>query len=100
MNVVFISPHFPLYFHNFCSRLKQRNVNVLGIIDTDYQNISQETKNSLTDCYCVNSLDNYDEVYRAVAYFISKYGRIDCRCAGKVSLGRGDGRLAAKISFC
>ena len=20
MNVVFISPHFPLYFHNFCSR--------------------------------------------------------------------------------
>ena len=77
MNVVFISPHFPLYFHNFCSRLKQRNVNVLGIIDTDYQNISQETKNSLTDCYCVNSLDNYDEVYRAVAYFISKYGRID-----------------------
>ena len=49
MNVVFISPHFPLYFHNFCSRLKQRNVNVLGIIDTDYQNISQETKNSLTD---------------------------------------------------
>ena len=69
--------HTPLYFHNFCSRLKQRNVNVLGIIDTDYQNISQETKNSLTDCYCVNSLDNYDEVYRAVAYFISKYGRID-----------------------
>ena len=77
MNVVFISPHFPLYFHNFCSRLKQRSVNVLGIIDTDYQNISQETKNSLTDCYCVNSLDNYDEVYRAVAYFISKYGKID-----------------------
>ena len=55
MNVVFISPHFPLYFHNFCSRLKQRNVNVLGIIDTDYQNISQETKNSLTDlCVFVN----------------------------------------------
>lgn len=77
MNVVFLSPHFPLYFYNFCSRLKERSVNVLGIIDTEYQNISLETKSSLTDCYCVNSLENYDEVHRAVAYFISKYGRID-----------------------
>lgn len=77
MNVVFLSPHFPLYFHNFCSRLKERGVNVLGIVDTDYQNISLETKSSLTECYCVNSLENYDEVCRAVAYYISKYGRID-----------------------
>ena len=27
--------------------------------------------------YCVNSLENYDEVYRAVAYFAFRYGRID-----------------------
>ena len=27
--------------------------------------------------YRVNSLENYDEVYRAVAYFAFRYGRID-----------------------
>ncbi|MFQ6794289.1 acetyl-CoA carboxylase biotin carboxylase subunit family protein [Thomasclavelia sp.] len=77
MNVVFISPHFPLYFHNFCSRLKIRGVNVLGIGDANYSEISNETKDSLSEYYRVNSLENYDEVYKAVAYFISKYGRID-----------------------
>lgn len=77
MNVVFISPHFPLYFHNFCSRLKIRGVNVLGIGDANYSEISDETKNSLSEYYRVDSLENYDEVYKAVAYYISKYGRID-----------------------
>ena len=77
MNVVFISPHFPLYFHNFCSRLKIRGVNVLGIGDANYSEISNETKDSLSEYYRVDSLENYDEVYKAVAYYISKYGRID-----------------------
>lgn len=77
MNVVFISPHFPLYFHNFCSRLKIRGVNVLGIGDASYESISEETKASLSEYYRVNSLEDYSEVYKAVAYFISKYGRID-----------------------
>ena len=77
MNVVFISPHFPLYFHNFCSRLKIRGVNVLGIGDANYSEISNETKDSLSEYYRVNSLENYNEVYKAVAYYISKYGRID-----------------------
>ena len=62
MNVVFISPHFPLYFHNFCSRLKIRGVNVLGIGDASYQEISKETKDSLSEYYRVDSLENYDEV--------------------------------------
>ena len=57
MNVVFISPHFPLYFHNFCSRLKNRGVNVLGIGDAQYSEISNETKESLSEYYRVNSLE-------------------------------------------
>lgn len=77
MNVIFISPHFPLYFHNFCSRLKQRGVNVLGIGDASYEEISKETKEALTEYYHVNSLENFEEVYRSVGYYISKYGRID-----------------------
>ena len=31
MNVIFISPHFPHHFYNFCDRLKHLGVNVLGI---------------------------------------------------------------------
>lgn len=77
MNVVFISPHFPLYFHNFCSRLKIRGVNVLGIGDASYSEISNETKASLSEYYRVDNLEDYNQVYKAVAYFISKYGRID-----------------------
>lgn len=77
MNVVFISPHFPTYFHQFTQALRKRGVNVLGIGDAPYDYINNETKESLVEYYRVNSLENYDEVYRAVGFFIGKYGRID-----------------------
>lgn len=77
MNVVFISPHFPLYFHNFCNRLKEKGVHVLGIGDATYQELSLETKQGLTEYYHVSSLENFEEVYRGVAFYISKYGRMD-----------------------
>ena len=77
MNVVFISPHFPLYYWNFCDRLKRRGVNVLGIGDAAYDSISEECKNSLTEYYKVDSLENYEELRRACGYFTHKYGKID-----------------------
>ena len=77
MNVVFISPHFPLYFHNFCSRLKERGVNVLGIGDEDYNLISEETKKSVTEYYRVSNLENYEEVQKACKFYEHKYGKID-----------------------
>ena len=45
--------------------------------DQPYDELKPELKDSLNEYYKVNSLENYDEVYRAVAFFISKYGRID-----------------------
>ena len=77
MNVVFISPNFPNYFYNFCDRLKKRGVNVLGIGDATYADLPQHTIHALSEYYHVNSLENYDEVYRACGYFTSKYGKID-----------------------
>lgn len=77
MNVVFISPNFPLYYWNFCDRLKRRGVNVLGIGDADYNSMSPECQRSLTEYYKVGSLENYDEVYRACGFFTHKYGKID-----------------------
>ena len=77
MNFVFISPHFPHTYWQFCRRLKQNGVTVLGIADAPYESLSQELRESLTEYYRVNSMENYDEVYRAVAFFAHRYGRID-----------------------
>ena len=77
MNFIYISPNFPENHWLFCRRLRDDGVNVLGIGDCPYDNLTYELRGSLTEYYKVSSLENYDEVYRAVAFFIHKYGRID-----------------------
>ncbi len=77
MNAVFVSPHFPQTYSHFCAGLKANGVNVLGIADTPYEHLSQELKDSLADYYQVRSLEDYEEVYRAVAWFAHRHGRID-----------------------
>ena len=76
-NFVFISPNFPTNYWQFCKELKNNGLNVLGIGDQPYDELSWDLKNSLNEYYKVSSLENEDEVYRAVAFFIHKYGRID-----------------------
>ena len=77
MNFVFISPAFPKNYYNFCDRLKKNGVNVLGIGDTPYNELDIKVRESLTEYYKVCNLENYDEVYRAVAFYAYKYGKID-----------------------
>ena len=77
MNLIFISPHFPQTYWHFCAGAKANGVNVLGIADTDYWNLPQELRSSLSDYYQVHNLENYDEMYRAVAWFAHKWGKID-----------------------
>lgn len=77
MNFIFISPAFPTNYYNFCDRLKKNGVTVLGIGDTPYPELRQCVRDALTEYYRVNSLESYDEVYRAVAFFAFKYGKID-----------------------
>ena len=76
-NVVFISPNFPTNYWQFCRELRNNGLNVLGVGDQPYDDLKPELRASLTEYYKVSSLENYDEVYRAVAFFIHKYGRID-----------------------
>ncbi len=76
-NVVFISPNFPTNYWQFCRELKNNGMNVLGIGDAPYDELTNELKGSLNEYYKVSSLENTDEVYRAIAFFIFKYGRID-----------------------
>lgn len=77
MNFIFISPHFPKTYCHFCSRLKANGVNVLGIADTNFENLDPELKDSLTDYYKVDNLEDYQQVFKAVAFFSFKYGKID-----------------------
>ncbi|MDO4467149.1 MAG: ATP-grasp domain-containing protein [Bacillota bacterium] len=77
MNFIFISPHFPKTYWNFCDRLKRNGVNVLGIGDASYNSLDEELKQSLTEYYYVQNMQDYDQMYRAVAYFAFKYGKID-----------------------
>ena len=76
-NIIFISPNFPTNYWQFCRELKNNGMNVLGIGEAPYDELSQNLKDSLNEYYKVGSLENYDEVYRAVAFFTFKYGRID-----------------------
>ena len=76
MNFVFISPQFPRTYWNWCDRLKKNGANVLGIGDTPYDQLDDALKNVLTEYYKVGTLEDYDQVFRAVAFFSFKYGKI------------------------
>lgn len=77
MNFVYISPSFPKNFYQFCNRLKKSGVTVLAIADTPYDQLSDELKNSIDDYYQVYSMENYDEMVKAMGYFVFHYGHID-----------------------
>ena len=48
-NFIFISPNFPANYWKFCRELKNNGVNVLGIGDCPYYNLSVELKTSLNE---------------------------------------------------
>ena len=76
-NFIFISPNFPQTYWMFCNELKKNGLRVLGIGDCPYDELKQELRDSLHEYYKVSSLENYEEVFRAVAFFTYKYGKID-----------------------
>ncbi len=77
MNLVFISPHFPHTYWHFCEGARRNGVNVLAIADTPYDNLPWELKAGISDYYMVRNLEDYSEVYRAVAWYAHKWGKID-----------------------
>lgn len=77
MNFVFISPHFPRTYWLFANRLKRNGVNVLGIGDCPYDSLEDNVRDSLTEYYYVQDMKDYEQVFKAVAFFSFKYGKID-----------------------
>lgn len=76
-NFIFLSPNFPTNYWLFCRELKKNGFNVLGIGDQPYEELNQNVRDNLNEYYKVSNLENWDEVYRAVAFFIFKHGKID-----------------------
>ncbi len=76
-NFVFISPNFPTNYWMFCRELRNNGMRVLGIGDCPYDELRQELRESLHEYFKVSSLENDEEVFRAVAFFTYKYGKID-----------------------
>ena len=46
-NLVFISPNFPTNYWQFCNELKKNGINVLGIGEQPYDELTDELKGSL-----------------------------------------------------
>ena len=76
-NFIFLSPNFPDSYWKFCAELKNNGMRVLGIGDCPYDELKPELKKSLHEYYRVSNLENYEEVFRAVAFFTYTYGKID-----------------------
>ena len=77
MNFIFVSPQFPHTYWNFCDRLRRNGVNVLGIGDAPYDSLEEPLKRALTEYYRVDNMEDYSQMFRAVAFFSFKYGKID-----------------------
>jgi hypothetical protein len=77
MNFVYLSPHFPPNYFQFCSHLNNLGVNVLGLADEPYDNLNPSLKSALKEYFQVSNLHNYDELLKALGYFTYKYGKID-----------------------
>jgi len=77
INFVFLSCHFPPRFRFFAQKLKEKGVNVLGIGDESYDSLHYELRDSLKEYYKVQNMEDYEQLYKAIGHFISKYGRIN-----------------------
>ncbi len=76
-NFVFISPTFPRTYYQFPKAWKQIGGTALCIGEDSYESLSQDMKDAADEYYQVKSLKDYDQVYRAVAWFAHKHGKID-----------------------
>lgn len=77
MNYVLISPNFPPNFKQFAVRLKEEGVTVLGIGTDPYEVLEQELKDSLTEYYKVDNLNDYQQMLKACGYLTFKHGKLD-----------------------
>ncbi len=76
MNVVFLSPHFPPNWWRFVRGLKDVGATTLAIADQNWEVLRPELREALDDYFRVDDLANYDQLTRAMGFFIHRHGRI------------------------
>jgi hypothetical protein len=76
-NIVYLSPNFPTNFSSFLIALKRAGANVLGLGDEPFQHLNSKVKKCLDEYYKVSDLHNYDELRKALGFFIYNFGKID-----------------------
>lgn len=77
MNFIYIAPHFPESFHQFAIALAKQGVNLLGIGQDSYDDLSEAMKAAFTEYFRVADITDEDEVRRAVAFLFYRHGPID-----------------------
>ena len=77
MNYLLVSPNFPISQEFFAKGLKEKGINVLGVGSESYDALSQTLKDNLVEYFRVNDVEDYEEVFRAVAFLTYKHGKID-----------------------
>ena len=77
MNVVFLSPHFPPNFYQFCVALRQAGATVIGVGDEHFDNLRSELRSSFREYYRINDMNNYDELLRAFGFLTFKHGKLE-----------------------
>ena len=77
MNFIFISPNFPTNYYHFIHSLVNNGVTVFGIGDCQYDQLNDSLKKDLKEYYRVDNMNDYAQMYKAVAYFAYHYGPID-----------------------
>ncbi len=76
-NFVFVSPTFPDTYYQFPKAWKELGGTSLCIGEDPYEYLSEDLKRASDEYYQVSSLGDYDQMYRAVAWFAHKHGKID-----------------------
>jgi len=76
MNVVFLSPHFPPNFYQFCVQLRQLGANVLGVADAPWEELHPQLREALSGYYRTN-MGDYGQILRACGYFTHQHGKLD-----------------------
>ena len=77
MNVVFLSPHFPLNFWQFVTALRAAGATPLAIADEPWDRLRPELRAAAVEYYRVQDLHRYDDLVRALGFLTFRHGKID-----------------------
>jgi hypothetical protein len=77
LNVLFLSPHFPLNFWQFVARLHDVGATALAIADEPWERLRPELRAGVSEYYRVADMHRYDEMVRALGFLTFRHGKID-----------------------